>query len=79
MSNPLTANQPAQQRQQNAPDLNALYQQFRKNPLEWLLKSKLNIPQELSGSPQAIVEHLYRTGQIPKQIMPQVQQMINKR
>lgn len=76
MSNPLTEKQTVQQ---NAPDLNKLYQQFRKNPLEWLLKSKLNIPQELSGSPQAIVEHLYRTNQIPKQILPQVQQMMQKK
>lgn len=73
MSNPLTTGQQGSQ----MPDLNAMYQQFRKNPLEWLLKSRLNIPQELSTSPQAMVEHLMRTNQIPKQIMPQVQAMMN--
>lgn len=73
MNNPLISGNA-----QQAPDLNTMYQQFRKNPLEWLLKSRLNIPQELSGSPQAMVEHLMRTGQVPRQLMPQVQAMIKK-
>ena len=73
--NPLTAGQG----QANAPDLNALYAQFRKNPLEWLLKSKLNIPQELSDSPRAMVEHLMKTGQVPPQFIPQIRQMMSQK
>ena len=71
--NPLTAGQG-----QQMPNLNEMYNKFRENPIEWLLKAKLNIPQELSGSPQAMVEHLMRTNQIPQQLMPQIKNMMPK-
>lgn len=70
MSNPLI------NKKTNEPDINALFQQFKKNPVEFLIKSKLNIPQGMNGNPQEIVRHLYNSGQIPQQILPKVQQML---
>ena len=75
MSNPLTAGQTPQAKM---PDINALFQQFKQNPVEFLIRSKLNIPQGMSD-PQQIFNHLTATGQVPKQLMPQIQQMIPKR
>ena len=74
MSNPLTAGQPTEQGQ---PDLNKMFQQFKQNPLEYLVKAKLNIPQGMTD-PQQIVNHLMGTGQIPKQLMSQINQMMRK-
>lgn len=71
--NPLTAGQAGQQ-----PDIGAMFQQFKQNPVEYLLKAKLNIPQNIGNDPQAIVQHLMSTGQVPKQIMPQIQAMMRK-
>lgn len=60
----------------NNADINSLFQQFKKNPMEFLIKSKLNIPQNIGNDPQTIVQHLFNSGQIPKQILPRVQQML---
>ena len=74
MSNPLITGQPTGQGQ---PDLNKMFQQFKQNPLEYLVKAKLNIPQGMTD-PQQIVNHLMGTGQVPKQLMPQINQMMRK-
>lgn len=77
MSNPLVSNNAGgKNTTAQAQDMNTLFQQFKKNPLEFLIKSKLNIPQNVGSNPQAIVQHLYNSGQIPKQILPRVQQML---
>lgn len=74
MSNPLIT---GQQTEQTQPDLNKMFQQFKQNPLEYLVKAKLNIPQGMTD-PQQIFNHLMGTGQIPKQLMPQINQMMRK-
>ena len=43
--------------------LNAV-QQFRSNPMQFLLQRRLNVPQNIMGDPAAIVNHLLSTGQI---------------
>ena len=77
MKNPLTAGQQTQQTQPTAPDMGAMFQQFKQNPLEYLVRAKLNIPQGMTN-PEQIVNHLLHTGQVPRQIMPQVQAMMRK-
>lgn len=74
MSNPLIT---GQQTGQTQPDLNKMFQLFKQNPLEYLVKAKLNIPQGMTD-PQQIFNHLMGTGQIPKQLMPQINQMMRK-
>lgn len=64
------------QNQQN--DINSLYQQFQQNPMEFLLKSRLNIPQGMSN-PQQILQHLSATGQVPTQYRQQVNQLLMTR
>lgn len=60
------------------PDMNALFLEFKKNPMEFLMRSRLNVPQNLQGNPQAIVQHLMQTGQVPQQLVPRVQQMFKR-
>ena len=63
---------------QTQPDMQAMYQDFRKNPMSFLARAKFNIPQNVGSNPEAIVRHLASTGQVPRQLMPQVQALINK-
>lgn len=63
---------------QNQPDMNAMFESFKKNPMEFLTRARLNIPEGMSGNPQAIVQHLMQTGQVPRQLMPRVQQMFRR-
>ena len=58
-------------------DINALYQQFQLNPVEFLVRSRLNIPQGMNN-PQQIVQHLSATGQVPTQYRQQVNAMLRK-
>lgn len=74
MSNPLITGQSTGQGQ---PDLGKMFQQFKQNPMEYLIKAKLNIPHGMTD-PQQIFNHLMGTGQIPKQLMPQINQMMRK-
>ena len=57
------------------PNMNAMFEEFKKNPMEYLTRARLNIPQNIGANPQAIVTHLMQTGQIPRQLLPQIQAM----
>lgn len=57
------------------PNMNVMFEEFKKNPMEFLTRARLNIPQNIGSNPQAIVTHLMQTGQIPRQLLPQVQAM----
>lgn len=43
---------------------NYMYNQFRQNPLQFLLQRKINIPQEYANNPQGAVQYLMSTGQM---------------
>lgn len=68
--NPLNSGNTPQQ-----PDMNALYQQFRSNPLKYL--TGLNIPAGMT-SPQQIVQYLAYSGRIPPQLQGRVNAMLRR-
>ena len=47
----------------NPMNLMQMLQQFRANPMQ-MLSQRFNIPQNMSGDPGAILNHLLQTGQI---------------
>lgn len=49
--------------------------QFRQNPFEFLVKQKLNIPDEMQYNPEAIVQYLMNTGQMSQQQFDYLQNM----
>lgn len=45
-----------------------MLQQLKANPLQFLMQRKLNLPQGIpTNDPQAILNHLVRTGQVSQQ------------
>lgn len=40
---------------------------FRKNPFQFLLQHKINIPNEYANNPQGAVQYLMSTGQLSQQ------------
>lgn len=42
-------------------------QQFKANPMQFLMQSRFNVPQGMGGDPNAILNHLMQTGQISQQ------------
>lgn len=60
MSNPLI-------NQQSKPDIKQMFNEFKANPAQMLIKAKFNLPDNIGSDPQAIVQHLLNTGQITQQ------------
>lgn len=62
----------------NPMDMMQMLNQFKANPAQYLLQSKLNIPKTMLNDPQAMVNHLLQTGQITQQQINNAYQMIGK-
>jgi hypothetical protein len=67
---------PFVQKQQQQPDMNALYQQFMQNPMQYL--TGMNIPKELT-TPQQIVQYLADNGKIPPMLQQRVNAMLGRK
>lgn len=44
-----------------------MLQQLRANPVQVLMQRKMNIPSNIAGDPNAILQHLVSTGQITQE------------
>ena len=46
---------------------NNLFNQFKRNPIEFLLKRKINIPEQYANNPQEAVRYLMNSGQMSQE------------
>lgn len=54
----------------------AMLNQLRANPVQFLLQRKMNIPSNIANDPNAILNHLLKTGQVTQsQVNAAYQQM----
>lgn len=60
---------------QNTPNMEKMFEQFKANPAQYLMKASLNIPQTMNN-PEQIVRHLAQTNQIPPQLRGMVDSML---
>lgn len=76
--NPLLTGQsaPVQQKPQGQPNINAMFQQFRQNPMKYL--TGYNIPQNIN-SPEQIVRFLADNGKVPPMLQARVNAMLGRR
>lgn len=44
-----------------------MLQQFKSNPMQFLIQRKLNVPASMMNDPNAIVNHLLSTGQVSQE------------
>ena len=57
----------------------AMLQQFKANPLQFLMQRRMNIPQGIPmNDPQAILNHLVGSGQISQQQINNAYQMMQR-
>ena len=71
--NPLINNTQQTTQQQQMPNLGEMFQKFKQNPMDYLLKSKLSIPDNIGNNPQNILQYLVQSGQVSQQMMNQAQ------
>lgn len=50
-------------------------QMLQKNPMQFLMQRRFNVPQNIANDPNAIVQHLMNTGQITQAQYNQANQM----
>lgn len=55
-----------------------MIQQIKANPVQFLLQRRLNIPANISSDPQAILNHLMRTGQVSQEQVNNAYQMAQR-
>ena len=52
--------------------------QLRSNPVQFLMNRRLNIPDNLNGNPQGIVQHLLNTGQMSQETYNRIQRQVSQ-
>lgn len=52
-----------------------MFQQFRQNPMQWLVSRGMNVPQNIANDPNAIIQYMMNNGQISQQQYNQAAQM----
>ena len=53
-------------------------QQLQQDPIGMARQAGYNIPQNLAGNPQAMVQHLIQTGQVSNPMLQKIMPMIQK-
>ena len=54
-----------------------MVQQIKQNPMAFLSKAGLNVPQGMND-PNAIIQHLVQSGQVPQERYNQVMRMVSQ-
>lgn len=52
--------------------------QLKQNPIQFLAKSRLNLPPNIGNDPNAILQHLVSSGQVSQQQINNAYQMMNQ-
>lgn len=51
------------------------YRGFLRNPMQYFMQKRLNIPQNIANDPDAMIQHLMNNGQMSQGCYNQLQQM----
>lgn len=62
----------------NTPNMMQMLQQFKSNPMQFLMSRKFNVPQSMANDPQAILNHLLQTGQVNQDAVNRAYQMAQR-
>lgn len=60
------------------PNLMGMVQQLKRNPVQFLMQRKYNIPQNIAQDPNAILNHLLSSGQVNQQMVNSAYQMAQR-
>lgn len=52
--------------------------QIKTNPMQFLVSRRMNVPQNIMGDPNAILNHLLKTGQVTQQQVNNAYQMMGQ-
>ena len=55
-----------------------MLQQFRQNPMQFLIQRRMNVPQNIANDPNAILNHLLQTGQVSQDAVNRAYQQVSQ-
>ena len=55
-----------------------MLQQFKSNPAQMLLQRRLNVPQGMMNDPNAIINHLLKSGQVSQEQLNSAYQLAQR-
>lgn len=56
----------------------AMLQELKSNPMGFLMQRKFNVPANIASDPQAIVNHLLKTGQVSQDAVNRAYQQMGQ-
>lgn len=62
----------------NIGNLMQMVQGFKQNPMQMLMQRRMNVPQSIMGDPNAIINHLLKTGQVSQEQLNAAYQMMQR-
>ena len=55
-----------------------MLQQFRQNPMQFLIQRRMNVPQNIANDPNAILNHLLQTCQVSQDAVNRAYQQVSQ-
>lgn len=56
----------------------AMLQEIKSNPMGFLMQRKFNVPADIANDPQAIINHLLKTGQVSQDAVNRAYQQMGQ-
>ena len=56
----------------------AMLQEIKSNPMGFLMQRKFNVPADIASDPQAIINHLLKTGQVSQDAVNRAYQQMGQ-
>lgn len=56
----------------------AMLQEIKSNPIGFLMQRKFNVPADIASDPQAIINHLLKTGQVSQDAVNRAYQQMGQ-
>lgn len=60
------------------PNMMQMLSQLKQNPMQFLMQRKFNVPQDVANDPNAILNHLLKTGQVNQSQVNSAYQMAQR-
>lgn len=60
------------------PNMMQMLSQLKQNPMQFLMQRKFNVPQDVANDPNAILNHLVKTGQVNQSQVNNAYQMAQR-
>ena len=59
-------------------DMRSEFNSFLQNPMQFMMKKRINIPEQYANDPEKAVRYLVNNGQMPQQVFNELRNAVSK-